>query len=506
MALLDAYGRTVKRSALVKPQADAGITGIRQIWANSVAAGLTPQRLAMILLAADQGQIADYVTLAEEMEERDPHYASVLGTRKRKISGIEPIVEPASEDKADVALADEVREHIAEHDGFTDLVESLLDGLGKGFSVVEMHWDTTANYWVPETFEQRPQRHFLFDRETGKEIRLLDDSAPVDGVSLHPNKYLVHKPKLKSGHIARGGLARLVAFSWMCKAYTLKDWMAFAETYGLPLRIGRYGPSATAEDVQNLFTAVANIGTDAAAVLPESMKIDFQNAGTAQSEKIFENLARYLDEQISKAVLGQTMTSDNGSSMAQAEVHDDVRHDIAHADARSVTGTLNRDLIKPFIDLNHGEQARYPHLAITVEEAEDTDMILKHTAKLAGVGVRIKQSEVRAKMGYSEPDENDEVIGATPVSDAPTTALNRAMNETQDPVDDLEAIADEMLEDWEEVMDETLASIEAALEGAESFEEAMTKLSELGLPSGDLIDALVKGAFKARSIGDVHDG
>ena len=34
-----------------------------------------------------------YLVLAEEMEEKDPHYASVLGVRKRAVSGITPIVE-----------------------------------------------------------------------------------------------------------------------------------------------------------------------------------------------------------------------------------------------------------------------------------------------------------------------------------------------------------------------------------------------------------------------------
>nr|WP_284521082.1 DUF935 family protein [Shigella boydii] len=50
---------------------------------------------------------------------------------------------------------------------------------------------------------------------------------------------------------------------------------------------------------------------------------------------------RRCDAQISKAVLGQTMTTDNGSSRSQADVHNQVRMDIVRWDARQLANTLN---------------------------------------------------------------------------------------------------------------------------------------------------------------------
>lgn len=511
--LLDAHGNPVRRQALTQRQAQPGIAGVRQIWASTVASGLTPQRLAGLLRSADRGQVRDYAILAQEMEERDPHYASVLGVRKRAVSGVPPRVEPASEDAADERIAEAVRDHIAGHDQFDRLVEDCLDAIGKGFSVVEIVWPQrrAADLWVPAAFEWVDQRWLTFHREDGS-LRLLDEAEPLDGIPFDPFKAIVHTPQLKSGHVARGGVARLVSFSWICKAYTLKDWMAFAETYGLPLRVGRYGPGATSEDVEKLFTAVANIGTDAAAVLPESMKIDFEQVSGSQSETVFENLARYLDEQVSKAVLGQTMTSDNGSSLAQAQVHNEVRHDIAAADARAVSATLNRDLVRPFVDLNFGPQARYPTLVIEVPEAENTDMVLRHTAALAAGGVRLRAAEVRAKLGYTDPHDDDEVIGGAAAQPpaAPATASNAragvALN-AADPFDELEEIVAEMLDDWRPVMDETLRPVLRAIRQAESLEEVQRLLDELEeLPSARLVDTLVKGAFKARATGDVSDG
>lgn len=513
MALVDQYGRTVKTQALTKPQATVSVGGVRQPWADSVASGLTPERLANILRDCDQGYITDYAILAEEMEERDPHYAAVLGTRKRVVSGVRATVKAASESDEDEADAQLVRDQITERPDFPDLVEACLDAIGKGFSVVELDWAFSASEWTIAGFSPVEARMITVDQDTGRDLRLIDDDDPVNGIALAPYKFITHRPRLKSGLAVRGGLARLVSFSWMCKAYTIKDWMTFAETYGLPIRIGRYGADATKEDVEKLFLAVSNIGTDAAAVLPDSMRIEFQQATGSQSEQVFENLARYLDEQVSKAVLGQTMTSDNGSSQAQANVHNEVRHDIAAADARMVSGTLTQQMAIPLIQLNRGERKKYPRILIEVEEAEDLDLILRHTTELTKLGMKVKSAELRAKLGWSDPDDDDDVIGGLIADPALSGSASASLFATTTaaiatpPMDELDELEAALQDGWQPVMDETLDPIIAIFEASESFEEALQRLGELDeLPSAEMIDRLTRAMVKARSIGDVKDG
>lgn len=514
--LVDHLERPIRKSALVERVAEPGITSIRNAWAPSVASGMTPSRLASVLMSAAEGNAHDYLALAEEMEERDPHYGSVLGIRKRAISGVEPIVKPASDSALDKKIAEDVQENLAEHDGFSDLIEDMLDALGKGYSQIELDWGRSKKSWWINEFVHRDPRFFVFDQDTGREVRLLDEADLVNGVELEPFKWISHKAKLKSGLPIRGGLARLVAFGWICKSYTVKDWVAFIETYGLPLRLGRYGPSATKEDVETLFRAVANIGTDAAAVLPEGMRIEFEGGDKGSGgDKVFENLARWTDEQTSKAVLGQTMSTDNGSSMAQAEVHNEVRHDVAKADARSVTKSLMRDLVKPYVDLNYGVQERYPKLQIIIEEAEDVDMIMRHTAEMVDRGMRIKQSEARAKLGYSQPDDGDELLapsGNQPAKAEPAKE-GQAKNRTADqpPADPNAAMSElegELAQDWEEVMTPILAPVLEILQTATSYEEALETLADTFplMDTRPLVQNLVKSAVMARGIGDAADG
>jgi hypothetical protein len=170
---------------------------------------------------------------------------------------------------------------------------------------------------------------------------------------------------------------------------------------------------------------VASIGTDAAAVLPRSMEIEFPAAAAgAGGDKLFENLARDLDGQVSKAVLGQTMTADSGASLAPAAIPNEVRHDIAQADARAVSIMLNRDLVRPFVDRNLGVQPADPRLAIELAAPADLTARLTAAEGLIGRGLRVRAADLRAALQLSAPAPDEDAVGAARPPEAP--ALNRA--------------------------------------------------------------------------------
>lgn len=390
------------------------LAGIRTLWRDAVSPGLTPQGLAGILKAAETGSHWDYLTLAEEMEERELHYASVLGTRKLAVAGVEAVIEAGGEDARAIEIADAI-ENLISLPVFDDLVQDLLDGLGKGFSVSEIMWETSASQWQPYDYRHRDPRFFTFDMVDRTTIRLVDLQNPAFGIPLEPYKFIRHVPKLKTGIPIRGGLAKPAAWAYIFKSYTLKDWVAFCEIYGIPFRVGKYGPMATAEDRARLLAAVRNIGSDAAGIIPESMAIEFvDGAGKGGGGAgVFDRLTDYLDKQISKRVLGQTMTTDHGSSLAQAKVHENVRHDILVSDAKQIAATINRDLIRPFVDLNYGPQKRYPEFKLPVPKPEDLTALSGVLDRVVKLGVRVREAEVRERIGFSEPDDGDAILTAS---------------------------------------------------------------------------------------------
>lgn len=374
--------------------------------------GLTPVKLAHILQEADAGDVLRQMELFEEMEEKDPHLFSQLQTRKNAVTGLDFEIIPFSDAPRDKQIADFIEEQINGIESFEDVETDLLDAIGKGFAVSEIMWGYDEGHVVVKEIKSRHQKRFFWDSiDDSFKVRTKD--AP-EGVLLPGNKFIVHKYKARSGHTSRAGILRVVAWMYLFKNYDLKDWVSFAEVYGLPLRLGKYAPGASEADKLALMQALIQIGADAAGIIPDGTTIDFINTEKTSSSDLYERLARYCDEQISKAVLGQTLTSDSGGgSYAQSKTHNDVRHDLTVADCKALASTLRRDLIRPLCIFNFGEDKRVPHIRFDCEESED----LTQTAEILGTliektGLRVPTSFIYKKFSIPEPEEGEEI--ATP--------------------------------------------------------------------------------------------
>lgn len=165
-SVLGPDGQPLKVSNLSADLLSTVSTGIRQTWSNEIVTGLTPPKLASILRAANEGDNRDLLTLAEEMEERDTHFASVLGQRKRAVSGIDPVVTSKGTDKRAQEAKDAV-EALVTAPIFDDMIDNLLDAISKGYSVIQPIWKF-GEVWAPSKYKFEDQRKFRFDKESGE--------------------------------------------------------------------------------------------------------------------------------------------------------------------------------------------------------------------------------------------------------------------------------------------------------------------------------------------------
>lgn len=517
--LLDQYGRPVELTRLRQVQAEPTVSGVRSILSGHPAQGLTPARLTRLLHMAEQGDATAYLELAEEMEEKDLHYLSVLGTRKRAVAQLEINVESASDDPRDVENADLIRDWLGREE-LEDEMFDILDAIGKGFSVTEIIWDMSERQWWPARLKRRDQRWFEFDREDGETLYLKGLSGTED---LWPFKYVTHFAAAKSGLPIRGGLARAAAWAYLFKNYDLKDWITYIEVHGQPLRVGKYHTGATEADKEVLLRAVANIGSDAAAIIPSNMMIEFVEAaktGGGTGTDIYEKLANWLDKQVSKAVLGQTLTTEvTGGSLAAARVHDDVRRDIMRADARQLASALNRDIVRPLIDLNRGPQKRYPRISIGLPVSIDSKQFAEALGALIDRGLKVEQSVVRDRMGLPDPDKEGDLLRPMGVADAPpppppappAPAL-QAQRHGQGcschaaAPDALDALADDLADEWQEAVDPMLDPVRRLMGEAGSLEEFRDRLAALiaEMDTAAFEEMLMRGTFAARLAGQVE--
>jgi len=515
--LVDQWGQPLRRDVLTQDLAQASTTGVRSSIAGYPANGLNPARLADILRAADQGDPLEYFELAELIEERDLHYAGVLATRKRSVAQVDATVEAASDDAEDVRRADMVRDWL-KRDELSDETFDILDAVGKGLSFTEIIWDTSEGQWMPQRLERWDQRWFTFDRK-----RLVQPMirGGLDGNSvsepLPPFKFIYAQIKAKSGLPARSGLARQVAWAWMFKAFTQRDWAIFTQTYGQPVRIGRFHESASKEDKATLRRAVANIAGDCAAIIPAGMDIEFIEAkNVTAGAELYERRANWLDMQVSKAVLGQTTTTDAISGgHAVSQEHRKVQEDIEQADCKALAATINRYLIRPWMDLNFGPSKAYPRVIIARPQQEDLKQLTESLGILVPLGLRVQASEVRDKLGLADPDPGAELLqpaapsttpsmvqtlpGATII--APQSAQQlAAIKRNPHPAD---LIAQRMAKEGQPAIDAMLASIEAMLEQASDLAEfrQMLMLAFPDLDASALATVLAQGHGAAHAAG-----
>lgn len=505
--ILDQYGRPFKKSDLEKEIVTGKVSYLHDMFSSTQ--NLNPTKLSQILKAAESGSTHAYLTMAEEIEEKDTHYMSVMGTRKRAVSQLEITVSAASDSPEDERNAELIRSWL-ERDQLEDEIFDIMDAVGKGYSVTEIIWDTSQKLWMPSSLEYCDPRSFKIDSD-GKTILRLHDNG-YETSPLEKYKFITHTHKAKSGLKIRSGVAKACAWMFLFKNFAVKDWVIFCEAYGQPSRVGKYGPGATKEDRNILMKAVSNIGSDAAAIIPESMTIDFvEGKDTKSSAEVFEKLARFCDEQMSKAVLGQTTTTDAiAGGHAVSKEHNDVRGDIQGSDAKQVSSTFNRDLVPAMIDVNYGPQKQYPRIHIGRQEQIDTEAEAK-TAKIAvEMGMKVSESKLRKRLSLPEPENDKDILGYKSSDDDKDEKKETASSQRHDihccstaKKDNIDELADAALSDYEELIVPAISQIEEVLKASKSYEEAFEKMAELApdLNMSDLQTMMEQANFFARVAG-----
>lgn len=431
--ILDSFRRLFMVETFDQEIGGPTASGVRRHYVSEVMRGITPQRLAQILHEVKAGVPTSYFELAEEMEERDPHYASVLGTRKRAVTQLAVKIEAASKSARDIEIADHLRRWARRKRLQSELFD-ILDAVGKGMSVSEIVWDKSKTPWVPARLVLRPMRWFQFDPIERETPRLRVDGS-TRGDELMPGKWIVHRHPAKSGLTTRSGIAYIVAWTVMFTHFTVADWIAFADTYGQPFRLGKY-PSGTDEAARRvLWGAVSSLGSDAAAIVPDTMTMEIVQAAKTDGA-MFGALASYFNRLKSKLVLGQEATTEAiAGGHAVSKEQNEVRADIRDADALLLGATLQEQLVDPWTAVNFGPDVDSPLISLDYEENEDVKATFDGAIQLADRGVRIGAKELRDKLNLAEPAEGDELVGAravvAPSPDGPSGDLGAGEDEDE---------------------------------------------------------------------------
>lgn len=343
----------------------------------------------------------------------DDHLFSVMGTRIAGVRSKEWAIDRGGSKTKQAKIIEELFTNTIKP---FDLMGSIMDAPFYGYSVMEIIWEKRDGLFLPSRIVSKPKEWFAFTPDG--ELLLKTKNKP-SGESVSPYKFLVarNRPSYENPY----GDKILSRCFWPVafKKGGIKFWVTFAEKYGMPFMIGKKPRSAKKEETEELADQLENMIQDAVGVIPDDASVQIIEAsGKASSADVYERLANFMNASISKAVLGQTLTTEIGKSgsYAASQTHDQVRGDLIDEDTHLVEDTINT-LIGWIWELNFGSGSKP---VFSLYEEEDVDKALAERDEiLTRTGIKFTKSYYMKAYGFEEGD-----IEVTDASNTPPKVQN----------------------------------------------------------------------------------
>lgn len=297
---------------------------------------------------------------------RDSQVKATFSQRRLAVVSHPVEVMPGGSMRRDRMAAEHLEEVLA-HIRWDTVTEKMLYGRFYGYAVAEALWARDGAHVMLDRLVVRNRRRFVFDPEF--RLKLLTTSDP-NGEELPERKFWVLSCGADHDDEPYGlGLAHWLYWPVYFKRNQMKFWLIASEKFGSPTVIGKYPRAASEPEIDKLEAAVKAVRTDSGITAPEDVIIELlEQARSGRMD--YAGLYDRLDQAISKIVVGQTMTTDDGSSRSQSETHLEVRGDLVKSDEKLISDSFNRSVVRWLTDWNY-PGAAYPIVRRNMEEEED---------------------------------------------------------------------------------------------------------------------------------------
>ena len=298
---------------------------------------------------------------------------------------------------------------------FNRLNYELMQAILFGVYGAEVLWTLRGRKIVPYNFIPRHPKQIKFTLDRGLNILTVQDM--IYGIPVPKNKFIIFTWGDSENPYGKGLGATLWWPVWF-KKNALKFWLTYLERFGQPTVVGKYPPGTPPEDQAKLMTALESIQTETGLKIPDTMTLELLEA-KRQGSADYKDLCGFLDDSMSKAVLGQTLTTQVGSkgALATAKVQENIRHEIVKLDSDMLAETHNHNLIPMIVDLNFPGVDDYPTLVFDAKPPEDTLNKARAWATLISAGTEITQRQARDEFSIWERQEDEPIM--TPIQKIP---------------------------------------------------------------------------------------
>lgn len=174
-----------------------------------------------------------------------------------------------------------------------------------------------------------------------------------------------HEPQWQGNLIEVGrpddlGLFLKASLHCIPKKNVLAAWDVFSEIFGMPLRTATTS-SRDQKEIDRISDMMERMGMAGYAVLPTGTDLQIVESAKSDAYNVYDKRVDRANSEISKLIIGQTMTIEDGSSLSQSQTHLKVFENLVESDAKLLANTVNNQLFPRMIQ--HGFPLQGYHFA-----------------------------------------------------------------------------------------------------------------------------------------------
>lgn len=285
------------------------------------------EKWRIALRSADMGRRTQLFNLYEDIL-IDGVLGDAIDKRLRAITGANLTFQYADGSESEEMIS------LIDTDEFEYLIEEIASAIFWEISLIEPTFDTDGMhvYSVPRK-HIRPDTKSVAKLENDPEGSIPYDEADVIEVFSRKHKHGLILRACPYAIFKRGGFG---------------DWAQMVELFGMPQRVGKYN-IYDVEARKALQDAFNQQGAAATLIVPKETDIETTiNAGSGGGQ-LYNDFIKSCDEQILITILSQTMTTKDGASRSQGQVHKEVEEEVNLHDLRFVQRILNHKF-KPILE------------------------------------------------------------------------------------------------------------------------------------------------------------
>lgn len=238
--------------------------------------------------------------------------------------------------------------HYFDQEWFKHLARHILDSIYWGHSLIELGDVTTDGDGCPcyECVRLIPRKHVI--PEYGRVVIQQGDDW-TSGIEYR-------KPPFSDWLIEAGqpddlGIFLKAATQTIPKKNTLAFWDSFSEIFGMPMRIAKT-TTRDPKEIAKLDSMMRNAAASLYAITGMDTEIEFVESGRGDAYNVYDRRIDRANSELSKLVIGQTMTIEDGSSLSQSQTHLEVFQNLITGDQNMIRDIVNNQLIPRMV--KHG--------------------------------------------------------------------------------------------------------------------------------------------------------